>query len=251
MSSKIISSFYNLGEKQTQETSFFFLEHLLKARADLHMESGLHEYDQEINIYLMGLLNSLFGSDTFLKQKPYISPFDTDIRDYLETHPGLRNEYRVYRDNADFGLVLLGLFLKYQHRGSYHNIVLQNLDSEGRIALYYELAASALSHLQGTSVSLVKVYMSIAEYLPEILQILRQTATNYFDFIQRISDGSLYHLEKEIHENGIKSLYDQKLDEFLKSYAMYKENPTEDKKENLTVLAEELKKLNSKFQFQF
>ena len=91
MSSKIISSFYNLGEKQTQETSFFFLEHLLKARAGLHMESGLHEYDQEINIYLMGLLNSLFGSDTFLKQKPYISPFDTDIRDYLETHP-------VYRD---------------------------------------------------------------------------------------------------------------------------------------------------------
>lgn len=246
-SPKIIQLFSEAQNNRNTEITFFFLENVLRARADLHMESGLHEHDQEINVYLAGLLNSLIDTDTF--SKPYISPFDRQVREYLEYHPGLRNQYTVYRDNADFGLILLGFFFGFEHQGSYHHIVLSDIDEKGRIALYYEQAASALSHLKGGNVSLVTVFQELAEYLPEILRILRHVGSAYFDFVEKLSQGGLYHLENEMNRNDEGKLYNVILDNFLKKYETYKENPLPELKNEVLRLADELKKLNKNFMF--
>lgn len=246
---KLIHSFYDLNRKEKSQTRFFFLEHVLKARVDLNLDTGRNEYDQEINVYIAGLLNSLVESNSFILQKPYISPFDTDVRKWLEAHPGLRNQYTVYRDNADFGLVLLGLFLKVHHKGSYHHIVMPENKDQGRVALYYSLAASALAHLQGNSVSLVNVFEAISEQMENILLILRRAAGTYFDLLERISDGSMYHLEKELTDKSNKNLYNKKIDEFLKIYSEYKANPTNELKKKINALADELRLLNSEFKF--
>lgn len=246
---KIVKPFYDFEKKGIRETNFFFLEHVLKARADLNMESGRTEYDQEINVYLAGLLNSLIESNVFLTQKPYISAFDTDIRTWLENHPGLRNEYMVYRDNADFGLVFLGLFLGHKHQGSYQQTVMAETDENGRVALYYELAASALAHLQGNTISLVSVFQALADNMTDILQILRRTANTYFDMMEKISEGSLYHLEKELDNLEARKFYNSKLDLFLKTYAKYKETPSNELKKQVMEIADELSKMNEKFKF--
>lgn len=246
---KIITPFYDLEKKGIFGSGFFFLEHVLKARADLNMETGSGEYEQEMNVYIAGLLNSLINSDNLLSGKPYISPFDIDIKHWLDNHPGLRNEYNVYRDNADFGLVFLGLFLKFNHSGSYHSKILSGSDEQGRVALYYEMASSALAHLQGNSASLVGVFQALADNMPEILQIVRRAATEYFEFIEKISDGSLYHLEKEIDKMDYENLYKSKLDEFLKKYSEYKEKPNEKLRTEVISMAQELKEMNKKFQF--
>ena len=54
--SKIITSCYDIKATENGETLYFFLEHLLKARIDLHMETGENVYDEEINMYLANLL---------------------------------------------------------------------------------------------------------------------------------------------------------------------------------------------------
>jgi hypothetical protein len=246
---RLIPLYFDMNNQTYNETNFFFLEHLLKARADLHLETGHHDYDQEVNVYLAGLLNSLLVSGPIINQKPYISSFDTDVRSWLEMHPGTRNEYVVYRDNADFRLLLSGLFDGCEHKRSYTHIVLADNDDLGRVALYYELAASALLHLQGNSNSLVQIYYTLSETISEILQILKRAASTYFDLIERISEGSLYHLTKEIDEIKTKTTYASMLDEFLKLYSMYKENPTEDNRKVLMEHSEKLKKINAAFNF--
>jgi hypothetical protein len=246
---KILTPYFDLKEQSTGKSGFFFLEHILKARIDLHLESGENEFDQELNVYIAGLMNSLVKSDSLLRQKPYISPFDNDVRQWLAAHPGLRNEYTVYRENADFGLVLSGLFSGYEHEGSYHHIVMSDHDEQGRIALYYELAASALAHLQGNNLSLIDVFETLAGHLDEILRILNHTAHCYFDLLERMSEGSVFHLERELDALDNKKKYDAKLDEFLKCYATYKDAPSQAGKEQLLLLARELKKLKSDFNF--
>ena len=247
--SKLIRTYYDLNKKTNDQTNFYFLEHVLKARADLNLETGKHEFDQEINVYIAGLLNSLIASTSFVQQKPYISAFDIDVRRWLDSHPGLRNEYVVYRDNADFGLVLLGLFLKYHHQGSYQHIVMPENNDQGRVALYYSFAASALAHLRGTSVSLVNVFESLAEQMEEVLLILRRAAGTYFDMMEKISNGSMFHLEKELVDESRKCLYNKKIDEFLKLYSEYKENPTDDLKNQISRISDELRTINGKFRF--
>lgn len=246
---KLIRTYYDLDQKANGQTNFYFLEHVLKARSDLHLETGKHEFDQEINVYIAGLLNSLIASTSFVQHKPYISAFDIDVRRWLDSHPGLRNEYVVYRDNADFGLVLLGLFLKYHHQGSYQHIVMPENNDQGRIALYYSFAASALAHLKGASVSLVNVFESLSEQMEEVLLILRRAAGTYFDLMEKISSGSMYHLEKELTDESKKCLYNKKIDEFLKLYSEYKENPTDDLKSKISKLSDELRAIDEKFSF--
>lgn len=246
---KLIHTFYDMNRNENSQTRFFFLEHVLKARVDLNLETGKNEFDQEINVYIAGLLNSLIGSTSFVRQKPYISPFDFDVRKWLEAHPGLRNEYVVYRDNADFGLVLLGLFLKIHHQGSYHHIVMPESNDQGRVALYYNMAASALSQLQGNSVSLVNVFEAISEQMENILQIIRRAAGTYFDLMEKISDGSMYHLEKDLANESKKKLYSTKIDEFLKLYSDYKEKSTDELKMQMVKIVGELQQINSEFKF--
>jgi hypothetical protein len=246
---RVLTPYFDLKEKTVGKSEFFFLEHILRARVELQMESGTNECDQELNIYLAGLLNNLIQAQGFIRQKPYLSPFDIDIRRWLKEHPGLRNAYTVYRDNADFSLLLLGIFVGHEHQGSYYNKVFSDQDELGRIALYYELAASALAHLQGTGISLVGVLEALSDHLEEIIKILKFSATSYFDLFERMSDGSVFHLEREIDRLDEKKKYNEKLDEFLKCYTTYKENPTQEGKDRLFTSAYEVKKINSKFSF--
>ena len=246
---RILTPFYDMKERAIGKSGFFFLENILKARADLHLESGGHDRDQELNVYIAGLLNSLVRSDSILRQKPYISPFDADVRKWLAAHPGLRNAYTVYRENADFGLLLFGLFTGFEHEGSYHHHVISDRDEHGRIALYYELAASALVHLQGNNGPLIDVFEALSEHLEEIVHILQYTARHYFDLMERLSEGSLFHLARELEEIDERKRYDEKLDEFLKTYTAYKEQPSDGERERLLTLAEELKRLNPGFKF--
>jgi hypothetical protein len=244
---RIMTPYFDLKEQSIGKSGFFFLEHILKARVDLQLETGSHDCDQELNIYIAGLLNSLVQSDSVLRQKPYISPFDIDVRRWLAKHPGLRNTYMVYRENADFGLVLNGFFSGFSHDGSYHKMVISEDEEQGRIALYYELAASALSHLQGNNISLVDVFETLADHLAEILSILKHAACSYFDLMERMTEGSFYHLERELDDLELKKQYNTKLDEFLKCYASYKETPTEAGREQLLLLTQELKRIKKDF----
>lgn len=251
MERKLIVPFSQQDNKEevNKKIFFFFLEHILKARIELKLESGRNEEDEELNIYLAGLLHSLVCSDLFTMQKPYISPFDCDVQEWITLHPGLRNQYIVYRENADFGLICCSFFWGYHHPGSYYHHVLIDSNPCTRIALYYEIAASLLSHLQGTHVSLVSVLEALSKNLEEIIKIVRYAASEYFDMMERISEGSFYHLEKEIEKMELEKKYETTLDEFLKIYAAYKENPTEELKRKLFSLSEELKKIKDSFNF--
>jgi len=248
---RILTPFFDLREHSRGKSGFFFLEHILRARIDLHLETAEESCGEELNIYVAGLLNSLLFGGEQLRQKPYISPFDTDIQRYISEHPGLRCTYTVYRENADVSLLFSGLFSGYRHEGSYHHrVIASDGEDTGRIALYYEIAASALAHLQGNNASLVEVLETLSERIDMIIKIVRYAAGTYFDMMERFSEGSMYHLGKEIDMLDARKVYEQKLDEFLKAYSCHIENPTEQGKASLLARAEEIRKLKSDFTFE-
>jgi len=247
---KMIEIFHDLKQKTFEETNMYFLEHIIKARSDLHLDGSMRDSDEEINVYLAGLLSSFISSSAFTGQKSYVSIFDHDIRMWLDVHPGIRNEYVVYRENADFSLIALGIFHKHYHKGSYHKTVMQEYNNQGRIALYYSFAASALSHLQGSSALLVNVLDALSEHMNDVLRIMRLTAWKYFDIMDIISDGSMYHMERELAEEGKKKIYNQKVDEFLKMYTEYKNKPSAELIALIRIITEELHEMNPSFEYR-
>jgi hypothetical protein len=245
-----IDSYHDLSSKTDENTHYFFLESILKARIRLHLDTGKHDYDEEVNIYLAELLASLVSTSSFTENKPYISAFDFDVKSYLDKHHDQRTEYTVYKENADFGLSSVSLFLDYFHPGSYYHRMIGHIDSSERIALYYKLAASALAHLRGTHSTSVHVYLSIADHISDAMKLVRTVSGESFEFVERMSLGSAFHLEKELAEAAKIKIYKSKLDEFLKAYQEHRTDTTGEKKATLITLAKELKDLNPSFRFE-
>jgi hypothetical protein len=242
-------SFAGLPSGETEKVTYFFLDKILRARIGRHIESGRHDCDEEVNMYLAGLLRSVVSSGEFVREKPYVSPFDFDVRKYLEAHPGSSNEYVVYRDNADFGLIALGVFIGYRHDGSYHSRACAHQDSAGRVAVYYHLAASALEHIQRTTLGLSDAFNTMADNIREIIGILRTVAGDYFDIMERLGDGSLFHLEREVRQAGVERTFKDEMDRFLGLYGEYHRLPSVDNKEKVLLQIGVLKNLDPDFRF--
>jgi hypothetical protein len=45
---KTTESYHNLTSKSCENTQYFFLENILKARIALHLDTGLHEFDEGV-----------------------------------------------------------------------------------------------------------------------------------------------------------------------------------------------------------
>jgi hypothetical protein len=246
---KSVETYLDLTTKSCEKTQYFFLENILKARIALHLDTGLHDYDEEVNMYLAELLKSLVTPSAFTENRPYISPFDYEVKSFIDSHPDTRTEFTVYKENADFGLAATSVFLEYFHRGSYWHKMMQHPTSGKRISLYYKLAASALSHLRGTHTTSVHVYLSLADHMDETLRIVRKVSGDCLDFIEKMSAGSEFQLEKELADAAKVKIYKDKLDDFLKAWKEHKEDGSEEKRVKLVSLVDELKGLNPEFKF--
>jgi hypothetical protein len=245
-----IPLFHDLQDHTARRRDFFFLDRVLKARIALHLETGSHgDNDEDINVYMAGLLESVTKARGALTEKPYISPYDHDVRRFLDHHPEPSTRYVVYRDNADFGLVAITVFMGFDHKGSYHAKVLGRRDQTGRLALYYSMAAAALSRIRGPRVMLVHTFHMLAEHMDDVVRIMRTVAADYFDFIERLSGGSLYHLGRELDERSREEEYRRTLDRFLAGLGRYRHHPSEPLRRRLVALAGELRRLDPSFAF--
>jgi len=142
-----------------------------------------------------------------------------------------------------------GVFMGHHHEGSYHSRVLGAQRDEGRISFYYQLAVSALEHLRGNESALVDTMARMSSHVDEFVQIVRKVAGDYFDFIEHISNGGLFHLEREVDELSRAHAYHIKLDEFLGHYSRHRSNPSIDTRDAVIRSVQELRLLNPKFGF--
>jgi hypothetical protein len=243
-------TYRDLATKSNERTQYFFLENILKARIELHLETSAGGYDEELNMYLADLLASLSGPCAFTENKPWVSPFDYEVHSYINNHPDTRTEYEVYKENADFGLAATSVFLEFHHKGSYWQRIMQNTSSTNRIGMYYKLAASALAHLRGSRATSVHVFLTLADHVGEASEIIRKISGDCFDFMERLSTGSEFHLEKDLAGVGQAKLYSEKLDEFLAVFRDCKVDPSKKNRRKLELLALELSKLNPAFKFK-
>jgi hypothetical protein len=249
MKNSELSSYMALPSGEKEEVTYFFLEKILRARVSMHLETGGRSHDEAVNMYLAGLLRSVVCSGGVVCEKPYLSPFDFEVRHYLDDHPGTPTEFVVYKDNADFGLVAVGVFLGFRHPGSYHGRMMAKSDPVARIALYYHLAASALEHIRRTTLGLSEALNAMADHIAEIIRIIRTVAGDYFDLADHLSAGSLFHLEREAYLAGVEKSFKEEMDLFLKHYAEYRQAPTIENKQQVLHRVAALRKLDPDFRF--
>jgi hypothetical protein len=83
---------------------------LLYSRMETGLVSNQDFYDEDVNVYLAHLLHSFINPEYVEQSKKFLSKYDTEVFRRLSDSGDARLKYTIYKTNADFLLVSIGIF---------------------------------------------------------------------------------------------------------------------------------------------
>src|ERR1041385_7001472 len=96
--------------RDLQPTYYFMINCLLYSRMETGLVSNQDFYDEDVNVYLAHLLHSFVNPEYVEQSRKFLSKYDTDVFRRLAHSTDARLKYLVYKTNADFLLVAIGIF---------------------------------------------------------------------------------------------------------------------------------------------
>ena len=211
--------------------SFFLMENLLEARTLSFFPTNGAGPDEDVNVYLAGLLTGFLqgGGDPSLRpgSDPLLFPPDKNIS------RGSRSEW--YRVNADHRLICQGLFDRgdaLRRRRIFFGSDLGTTRQSDRTAgaTCYGLAANLLENRSGVSTGLVAVLRKLERHYDDYVHVLAVMATRRLGLGARLSSVDL---------DGL-LVRQPTMDELLDLLLEYQKNEDPSVRDHLTTLAEKL-----------
>ncbi len=237
--------------RDLQPTYHFMINCLLYSRMETGLVSNQEFYDEDVNVYLAHLLHSFINPEYVEQSKRFLSKYDTDVFRRLATSSDARLKYLIYKTNADFLLISIGIFDNPAGAGPGRAKPPAAEEAYiGRGKTYYHFAYSYAQQVhrknQGVSEVLEKLSLGFDKYI----RILSHMRGEYMDLLKRFSQGEVYHLERSVDEASQQELLRVKQDELLERYAAWKQEPSAENEENLERVVGEIRQLNPEFRFE-
>ena len=217
--------------KQGQErwdldsTLLFMLTSVLKSRTETGIESNTRCYDEDVNVYLAGLLAAPLDPAYGQRTAPLISRFDTDVAAMARGRDE-REKYRIYKVNADHLLLTLGLFEPWGETAGPGLVVgaapRQVRISIGRGGTYYEIAASYGRGLARRLTATTEVLEKLSQGFAEYVTILQHLRSHYFNLIDRLSHRGMEAIQETIAAEARSADFMAKVDRLLDLYSAWR-----------------------------
>ena len=237
--------------RDLQPTYYFMINCLLYSRMETGLVSNQDFYDEDVNVYLAHLLHSFINPEYVEQSKKFLSKYDTDVFRRLQTSTDARLKYLIYKTNADFLLVSIGIF---DHPMAAAAQRARTQPSEeafvGRGKTYYHFAYSYSQQMHRKNAGISDVLEKLSVGFDKYLRILSHMRGEYLDLLKRLSAGEVYHLERSINEHSLQELLRVKQDELLELYTVWKHQPSPEAEENLERLVSEIRQINPSFKFE-
>lgn len=239
-------------------TYHFMMKCLLYSRMETGLLSNQDFYDEDVNVYIAHLLDSMIRPESIEQARRYLSPYDTDLFLRLSGSKDARLKYTIYKTNADFLLVSLGVFDHPEPipaegaapEGSDNRLLRPTEEASiGRGRTYYRFAYTYSQLVNGPNSGISEVLEKLSLGFDKYLRILAHMRGEYFDLIKRLSGGEIYHLERIANENSRQEDLREKQDRFLDLYLEYKKTGSIDLKREIEKLVEEIRSLDPDFRF--
>lgn len=246
-------SYVDLKEtsRDLQPTYYFMINCLLYSRMETGLVSNQDFYDEDVNVYLAHLLHSFINPEYVEQSKKFLSKYDTDVFRRLATSTDARLKYLIYKTNADFLLVSIGIFdnpmIPEAHRAK-----LQPSEEAyiGRGKTYYHFAYTYSQQMHRKNAGVAEVLEKLSVGFDKYIRILSHMRGEYLDLMKRLSQGEVYHLERSINEASMQQLLRLKQDELLELYTAWKAQPSPETEESLERLVGEIRQINPDFKFE-
>jgi hypothetical protein len=244
----------NIGpdnKRDIEPTFFFMLNCLLYSRLETGHTSNHDFYDEDVNMYLTNLLCSFMKPEYHRRAKKYISRYDSNLFSKIENSNDVRLKYTIYKTNADFLLISIGIF-KDSDGGRLDYSRLLNSSEEahmGRGKAYYNFAYSYSQSMFRKASGIGEVLEKLSKGFERYVEILSHMRGEYFNILDRLSNGEVYHLERSIDRAQATKELKALQDKFLDIYSEYMRTKDPELKAKLDDMVREIRHLDASFDF--
>ena len=237
--------------RDLQPTYYFMINCLLYSRMETGLVSNQDCYDEDVNVYLAHLLHSFINPEYVEQSKRFLSKYDTDVFRRLSNSTDARLKYQIYKTNADFLLVSIGIFDNPAIAGASRTRMQPSEEAYiGRGKTYYHFAYTYSQQMHRKNAGVSEVLEKLSTGFEKYLRILSHMRGEYLDLMKRLSDGEVYHLERSVDEHSQRELLRVKQDELLELYSAWRTTKSAETEESLERVVSEIRQLNPGFKFE-
>lgn len=205
-------------------TPYFFLNALLLTRIEMGLPSDAEGFDEDVNVYLAGLLYAVVDPIERSRRGHLVALRDTDLHALVAAEPSYRRKLARYQASADEMLAIVALFDDPPPPLGRHGLTSKAL--AGRAQGYYGMASAYADTLRPRLSGLADVFGKLANRLPRYRSILTRTAFDHLHLTVRLTGGTLFHLEHQAAEDARHHRRTELMDAFLDAYATDRADPT-------------------------
>lgn len=247
--------------RDLKPTYYFMMKCLLYSRMETGLVSNKDYYDEDVNVYIAHLLNSFIKPDYIRQAGKYLSKYDTEVFFKLANSRDARLKYTLYKTNADFLLISLGIFdnpsvvapdkpadlLLPEKR------IMQPTEEAyvGRGKTYYRFAYTYSRQIHDPNAAITEVMEKLSNGFEKYVRILAHMRGEYLNLMDRLSRGEVYHLERSLNESRRNDDLKAKQDRFLDLYMEWKRTGDEATRAEIEELVAEIRELDPSFTFAF
>lgn len=244
----------NLGpdkQRDVEPTFYFMLNCLLYSRLETGHPSNKDFYDEDVNMYLTNLLCSFMKPEYHKRATKYLSRYDTNLFAKIEGSSDVRLKYTIYKTNADFLLISIGIFNDAERPAASGATLFKNAEEAhmGRAKAYYNFAYTYSQSMFRRTSGIGDVLEKLSRGFERYVEILSHMRGEYFNILDRLGAGEVYHLERSIDKLEVSEELKVLQNKFLDVYSEYMKTKDGKLKEKLGKMAKEIQRLDDSFDF--
>ncbi len=243
--------YFDLQKHERDSVIGYLLSSLLQARKDCHIPSNEKTFDEDVNIYLAHLLFASSLPDYQELISRYLTLNSSDLMESIDQHPDKVVRYFIYKVNADYLLVHLGIFHDLVPAAAAHPFRKSERQFIEMGQSYYDYASQYNHQIYRKHTAVGDVLLKLARHFEDYKKILQTLREDFFHLIKDIKiEAATNGSHSSAVENVIKSLeLEHKQNEFLDVYVEWLKTKSDALVGKLTMLAEEIKRLDPSFGF--
>ncbi len=244
------------ASRRARPSYYFMMRSLLHSRVDTGLTADPDTNEEDVNVYLAHLLQS-FGDPEFLENSgPYLHRYDHEVFGRLAQSNDARLKYRIYKTNADFLLISIGVFdnpsatllnrLPGAGKGR-RSMEPTEAASMGRGRNYYHFAYEYSQLVNREHPGITHVLEKLSKGFDRYTRILAHLRGEYLDIVQELSRGEIYHLERSVNKEKERELLHERQDAFLDAYAAWRRSGSDEDRTALMDAIEAVREMDPEF----
>ena len=234
------------GPVAREDVGYFFINSFLLSRIDSDCPSDLAEYDEDVNIYTAALLAGVVSGRDDLLRADLVSTRDADVFARVQESKDRRLRYQVYKANADFLYVSLGVFTEAVAADA-GTVEPDASRLTGRGKSYYQFASAYAERLYGSRAGIAEVMDKLSRNFESYTKVMSWMSGEYLNLVRRMSEGEVFHVERDAQVRFEDAHKTHTWDDLLDSYVEWQKTHAIESRRRLARAARELKRIDPSF----